>query len=110
MTYLFQRLDNIFKLTQESKLITCCPVVNHSGKTKIEDIYENRQENGPVIFMTGKDRKSSRANQNRKRSDRKVKSSDSPEIRDTGKASDIPMVWFVLWWACVRACVCVCVV
>ena len=39
-------------------------------KTEIEDIYENRQENGPVRSMTDEDRKSNRANQNRKRSDR----------------------------------------
>jgi len=42
-------------------------------KTEIEDIYENRQEKGPVRSMTGEDRKSNRASQNGKRSDRKIK-------------------------------------
>lgn len=73
MTYLFQRLDNIFKLSQESKLVSCSLVGNHAVKTEIEDIYENRQENGPVRSMTGEARKSNRANQNGKRSDRKIK-------------------------------------
>ena len=70
-----------------------CPLktTKNKGNTKKlisrKEILESSQETGPKAEK-GEDRRSNMNRQNNKRTDRKMKSNDSPEIPDRGETSE----------------------